>query len=97
MRIKKGMYQSKQAGIIPNQELVKHMDPFEYHPVQHTPVLWVHDNLKTIFSLVVDDFFVQYSSVEDADHSKMRSKQKILSHSIWKQKSILESSWISIV
>ena len=56
MRIKKGMYGIKQAGIIANQELVKHMAPFEYHPVQHTPGLWVHDNRQTIFSLVVDDF-----------------------------------------
>ena len=32
-RIKKGMYGIKQAGIIANQELVKHMDPFGYHPV----------------------------------------------------------------
>ena len=35
MRIKKGMYGLKQAGIIANQELVKHMAPFVYHPVQH--------------------------------------------------------------
>ena len=56
MRIKKGMYLLKQAGIIANQELVKHMAPFGYHPVEHTPELWVHYIRKTIFSLVVDDF-----------------------------------------
>ena len=44
------------------------MGPFGYHPVQHTPGMWVHDNRKTIFSLVVDDFFVQDSSVEYAGH-----------------------------
>ena len=43
MRIEKGMYGLKQAGIIANQELVKHMATFRYHPVQHTPGLWVHD------------------------------------------------------
>ena len=68
MRIKKNMYGLKQAGIISNQDFVKHMAPFGYHPAQHTPGLWVHDNLKPTFSLVVDDFYVQYSSVEDADH-----------------------------
>ena len=67
MRIEKGMYSLKQDGIIANQELVKHMDPFGYHPVQHTPGLWVHDSRKC-FSLVVDDFCVQYSSTEDDDH-----------------------------
>ena len=68
MRIEKGMYGLKQAGIIANQELVKHMAPFGYHPVKHTPGLWVHNSRKTLFSLVVDDFCVQYFSTEDADH-----------------------------
>ena len=68
MRIEKGMYGLKQAGIIDNRELVKNMAPFGYHPVQHTHGLWVHDNRNTIFSLVVDNFCVQYSSIEDADH-----------------------------
>ena len=48
MRIKKGMYGLTQAGIITNQELVKQMAPFGYHPVQHTPGLWVHDSRKKI-------------------------------------------------
>ena len=68
MRIKKGMYGLKQAGIIANQELVKNMAPFGYHPMQHTSGLWVHDNRNTIFSLVFEIFCVQYSSTEDADH-----------------------------
>ena len=67
MRIEKDMYGLKQSGIIANQELVKHMDPFGYYPVQHTPGLWVHDNRNTIFSLVVDIFCVQYSSTEDSE------------------------------
>ena len=46
MRIEKGMYGLKQAGIINNQELIKPMAPFGYHPVQHTPVIWVHDSRK---------------------------------------------------
>ena len=47
MRIKKGIYGFKQAGIIANQELVKHMSLFGYHPVKHTPGLWVHDSRKS--------------------------------------------------
>ena len=42
MRIERGIYGLKQAGIIANQELVKHMDTFGYHPVNHTPGQWVH-------------------------------------------------------
>ena len=67
MRNEKGMYGLKQAGIIANQELVNHMSPFGYHPVQHTPGLWVHDSRKQI-SLVVDGFCVQYFTAEDAHH-----------------------------
>ena len=68
MHIEKGMYGLKQAGIIANQKLVKNMAPFGYHPVKHTPVLWVHYRKKILFSLVVDDLCVQYYSTEDADH-----------------------------
>ena len=73
------MYGIKQSDIIENQELVKHMAPFGYHPVKHTPGLWDHNNKKTIFSLVVDDFCVQYFSTEDADHflNALRAKYPI--------------------
>ena len=79
MRTEKGMYGLKQAGIIANQELVKHMAPFRYHPVKHTPGLWVHNSRKTLFSLVVDDFCVRYISTEDADHflNALRAKYLI--------------------
>ena len=68
MHIEKVMYGLKQAGIVANQELVKHMAPFGYQPVKHTPGLWVHNSKNTLFILVVDDFCVQYFSTEDADH-----------------------------
>ena len=92
MRIDKGIYGLKQAGIIANQELVKHMDTFGYHPVQHTPDLWIHDNRHTIFSLVVENNCVQYSSTEDADHLLMSSDTNILSQLVWKRQSTLELS-----
>ena len=68
MRIEKGVYGLNHDGIVANQDLVKHMAPFGYHFVQHTPGLWVHDTRKTVFVLVVDDLCVQYCSTEDADH-----------------------------
>ena len=39
IRIDKGMYGLKQAEIIANQELVKHVAPYGYKPAQHTPSL----------------------------------------------------------
>ena len=68
MRIVKGMYGLKQYSIIANQKLVKNMAPFWYHPVKHTPGLWVHNSRKTLFSLMIDEFCVQYYSTEDAEH-----------------------------
>ena len=68
MRINKCMYGLNQSGIIANQELVKYMALFGYHPVKRTPGLWVLNSKKTVFSLVVDNFCVQYFSTEDAEH-----------------------------
>ena len=39
IKISKGMYGLKQAGIIANQELQKHMSAYGYRPVQFTPGL----------------------------------------------------------
>ena len=76
------MYGLKQAGIIANQELVKRMAPFGYHPVKHTPGLWVYNSRKTLFTLVVDGFCVQYFSTEDSDRflNALRSKYLITAH-----------------
>ena len=76
IKISKGMYGLKQAGIISNQELQKHMSAFDYRPVQCTTGLWKHDNKDTIFSLVVDDFLVQYSSETDAEYFLHALRQK---------------------
>ena len=70
------MYGLKQAGIVSNQELQQHMSAYVYRPVQCTPGLWKHDNKDTIFSLVVDDFLVQYSSEIDAEHFLHALRQK---------------------
>ena len=66
--IVKGMYGLKQAGIISNMELTKHLDRFGYHPVQHNLGLWKHNTRATIFTLVVDDFAIKYASKQDAEH-----------------------------
>ena len=39
MRVDKRIYVLKQAGIISNNELQKHLKPYGYAPVMHTPVL----------------------------------------------------------
>ena len=54
------------------------MANFGYHTVQHTPWLWVCDIIQTIFSLVVDNFCVQYFSTEDADNFLKSLRDKYL-------------------
>ena len=73
------MYGLKQAGIIANMELTKHLEKFGYHPVRHTPGLWKHNTRAKIFTLVVDDLAIKYASKQDSDHifQALRAKYTI--------------------
>ena len=73
------MYGLKQAGIIPHRKLIKHLAPYGYHPVPFTPVLWKHDTKHTMFTLVVDNFSINYMKISDAEHllSALRDKYTI--------------------
>jgi hypothetical protein len=51
-----------------HQELLSKFRYHLHHPVKRTPGLSKHETRKTTFTLVVDDFRVQYFSKEDADH-----------------------------
>jgi hypothetical protein len=62
------IYGLSQSGYLANQDLIKNLAKHGYHPVKRTPGLWKHETRKTTFTLVVDDFGVQYFSKEDADH-----------------------------
>jgi hypothetical protein len=42
IEIRKDMYGLKQAGLLANQLLQKHLSPFGYYPARHTPGLWIH-------------------------------------------------------
>jgi hypothetical protein len=66
--ISKGMYGLPQAGRIAYEGLVDHLEPFGYHPAPHTPGLWLHKTLPTVFTLVVDDFLIKYMEIEHANH-----------------------------
>ena len=46
------------------QRLVKH----GYYEVIHTPGLWKHTTHPVSFTLVVDDFGIKYTSLDDANH-----------------------------
>ena len=73
------MYGLKQAAIIANMELTKHLDKLGYYPVQHTSGIWRHKTRATIFTLVVDNFAIKYATHQDADHllQPLRAKYTI--------------------
>ena len=60
MRIERGMYGLPQAGILANKHLCKNLEPHGYYEATHTPGLWLHKTLPIKFTLVVDDFGVEY-------------------------------------
>jgi hypothetical protein len=68
VEINKGMYGLPQAGRIANDKLVPHLANNGYRQCPHTPGLFRHDTRPILFSLVVDDFGVQYVGREHAEH-----------------------------
>ena len=70
------MYGLKQEDIIANNELQKHLKPYGYAPVRHTPVFWECKGRDTIFTLVIDEFLVKITSEECAQHLNNALKEK---------------------
>jgi hypothetical protein len=68
IEIRKGMYGSKQAGLLTNQLLQTRLAPFGYYPAHHTPGLWLHKTWPISVTLVVDDFTVKYVGKQHAEH-----------------------------
>jgi hypothetical protein len=68
IEIQKGMYGLPQAGKIANGALVPYLALHGYHQCTYTPGLFKHSTCPVIFSLVVDDFGIQYAGRENAKH-----------------------------
>jgi hypothetical protein len=68
LEICKGMYGLKQAGLLANQLLQQRWDPYGYYPARHTPGLWLHKTRSIAFTLVVDDFAINYVGKDNAHH-----------------------------
>jgi hypothetical protein len=68
IKIRKGMYDLKQAGLLTNQLLQTRLAPFGYYPACHTPGLWLHKTRPISFTLVVDDFAVKCVGKQHAEH-----------------------------
>jgi hypothetical protein len=68
IEVQKCMYDLPQAGIIANQLLARRLAIHGYHQTKLTPRLWRHVTRPIHFTLVVDDFGVQYVGKEHAQH-----------------------------
>ena len=68
VEIRKGMYRLPQAGILANERLVGHLARSGYIQTRHTPGLFTHTTRPIAFTLVVDDFGINYVEKEHATH-----------------------------
>jgi hypothetical protein len=66
--ISKGIYGLTEAGILAQRRLYKHLAKHGYHLIEHSTGLFKHETKPTIFSLVVDDFGIQYIDDNDVEH-----------------------------
>jgi hypothetical protein len=73
--IDKGMCGLPPAGRLTNTLLVKRLAPHGYHPVDQSHGLRWHETRPVAFTLVVDNFGVNYVDKENADHLLRELKQ----------------------
>ena len=67
VEIRKGMYGLPQAGALANELLTKRLETQGYYQCK-TPGLWRHKWRPIMFTLVVDNFGVQYTGDQHAQH-----------------------------
>ncbi|EJK53767.1 hypothetical protein THAOC_26721 [Thalassiosira oceanica] len=68
VEVRKGMYGLPQAGILAQELLEQRLAKHGYRQDKIVPGLWQHDWRPIRFSLVVDDFGVEYVGEEHAQH-----------------------------
>ena len=68
IEIRKGMYGLLQAGLLSNQLLESRLDLDGYYQATHIPGLWKHRMKPVQFTLVVDDFGVEYVGIKHSHH-----------------------------
>jgi hypothetical protein len=72
--------------LIANQLLHTRLEHFEYYPARHTPGLWLHKTWPIAFSLIVDDFAVNYVGKQHTDHLRNALLQSYELTTYWEAK-----------
>ena len=62
------MYGLPQAGRIANDQLQRHLQKYGYVHSTTMNSLWTHKERNTVFTLVVDDFGIKYTSKSNDEH-----------------------------
>ncbi len=79
----KGMYCLPQVGIITQVLLEERLDKYGYSQSKIIPGLWTHATRPILFSLVVDDFTVKYTRMEDVEHLIKVLKEDYIATEDW--------------
>eukprot|EP00804_Cyclotella_cryptica_P010308 CCRYP_012223-RA/>CCRYP_012223-RA protein AED:0.11 eAED:0.15 QI:0/0/0/1/0/0.5/2/0/935 len=74
-KIVRGVYGLPQSGIPANQLLEKRLNEAGYYQLDATPGLWRHKWRPIMFTLIVDDFGVEYGGKQHAIHLRDTIKQ----------------------
>jgi hypothetical protein len=83
IKIRRGMYGLKQAGIIAYQQLKTHLATYDYYPAKRTPSLWRHRTRSTAFCLAVNDFGVKYVGKANFEHLEQGLSAKYTCSTNW--------------
>jgi hypothetical protein len=77
------MYSLPQAGIIAQVLLEECLDKYGYSQSKIIPGLWTHATRPILFILVVDDFTVKYTRMEDVEHLIKALKEDYIATEDW--------------
>ncbi len=83
LQMRKAIWGLPQAGILANKLLQKHLAPQGYYKCKNTPGLWKHTPQPLMFTLVVNDFGINYEQQEDVDHLIVAIKTKYVLTKYW--------------
>jgi hypothetical protein len=76
LKMQRAVWGLPQAGTLANKLLCKQLDPHGYNKCKQMPGLWKHKTRHISFTLVVDNFGVNYVSKDDVNHLIKFLKQK---------------------
>jgi hypothetical protein len=83
VEIQKGMYGLPQAGILAKKLSQRRLALDSYRPTEHTHGLWKHETRPVWFSLVVDDFGINYIGHDNTEHLMASIKKNYDISSDW--------------